>query len=280
MEPKAPLVRRTHMTLTSSRVFAFAAVAILLASCGSEDFPPTANDSPVASNNQLADGDYLADGLPAPYVKGDLLRLSIKGDSISFDATCNRFGGMLEQRDGRLLVSNLSATEMGCETPQMEQDTWLGDFFSREPSVTIDGDDVVLQSGADQIMLSLVDGLETEAADPAGKDWVLSGIEESDGDTVSMRVVESRPPLRLEGNQLTFNTGCNNGTAQVKASDNEWEVSVVATTKMACRGSNGRVEQTFLKVMRAGVVTVTTTDSSLRISAKGKPNLTLVYVPA
>ena len=59
---------------------------------------------------------------------------------MSFNAGCNTIGGEYEVVDGVFEMSELYSTYMDCETPLMEQDTWLVEFFSSGPTVVNDGD--------------------------------------------------------------------------------------------------------------------------------------------
>ncbi|MGZ5401128.1 MAG: META domain-containing protein, partial [Nocardioides sp.] len=135
-----------------TRLLALLAALLLLAACGSDTAaPPLA--TPATGPAEEPAGDYVADGLPSPFEDGDTLRVTVRDGEISFHATCNTMSGRVAWEDGELRISNLGGTEMGCQGAGLEQDEWLVDFFSSSPDVTVDGTDVRLASGDDEIWL-------------------------------------------------------------------------------------------------------------------------------
>ena len=104
-------------------------LVLLLAACGSEELPI---DRPGPPN--LPQGEYVAGDLPAPYGTGDVLRLTIDGTTLSFQATCNTMSAdAAVDADGVITVDGVGGTEMGCPGKGAEQDAWLVDFFTASP---------------------------------------------------------------------------------------------------------------------------------------------------
>ncbi len=166
---------------------------LLLAACGTDSAGSSRGGR--APTEGPAAGDYVADGLPAPFEAGDTLRVTLGDGEISFQATCNTTSGLIDWDDGVLRASSLGSTEMGCPGPGSEQDEWLVDFFTASPAFQVDGMDVRLATDADEIWLVPADevdpGLNPDTA-LQGTYWRLTGIEQTDGDSIGMMVVPRR----------------------------------------------------------------------------------------
>ena len=126
------------------RIASLALMLSLAAACGSDTATPADDGS---EPDRRTGTDYVSNGLPAPFVEGDVLRLTLGEDMISFQATCNIFSGNVEREGDVLHVSNLGGTEMGCPGAGQKQDQWLVDFFSAGPTTTMDGTDLALRNG-------------------------------------------------------------------------------------------------------------------------------------
>ena len=231
------------------RIVGLALLLLLLGACGSDTATPAASDPDPAIG-----GDYVSDGLPAPFGDGDVLRLTLADGTASFQATCNSMSGNATWDDGVLRVDNIGGTEMGCPGAGFAQDEWLVDFFSSEPTVTLDGDDVSLTSGEDTIWFVPAEEGGVGAAPGVRLDgtvWNLTGIEETDGDSVGIVVVPAKvdATLTIEGQRMLVRTGCNRGSADVLVSDDRLELEPLTLTKVACTGVAGEVERGVLRVL-------------------------------
>lgn len=56
------------------------------------------------------------------------------GAVIAFHADCNFLGGPVEFADGRLIIGQLTTTEVACRRRLMRQDRWMVRFFASDPN--------------------------------------------------------------------------------------------------------------------------------------------------
>ncbi len=64
-----------------------------------------------------------------PLVAGTRISLQFFAEGrMSAQAGCNHLGGNGTIEDDRLVLDEMSTTEMGCDPARMEQDTWLGEL--------------------------------------------------------------------------------------------------------------------------------------------------------
>jgi heat shock protein HslJ len=246
------------------RIVGLALLLPLLAACGSDTATPGDADPDLAIG-----GDYVSNGLPAPFKDGDVMRLTLDDGSIGFQATCNSMSGNASWDDGVLRVDSIGGTEMGCPGAGFDQDEWLVDFFSSEPAVALDGDDLSITRGDDTIWF--VPAEEGGGAGPAvpldGTVWTLTGIEETDGDSVGITGVPGKveATLTIEGQRMLVRAGCNRGSADVLVSDDRLELEPLALTKMACAGVAGEVERGVLQVLDGSPLTWRINGTQLRL---------------
>jgi heat shock protein HslJ len=250
------------------RIAGLALILALAAACGSDTATPGDADP---KPDQRVGGDYVSDALPAPFGDGDVLRLTLADGTISFQATCNIMSGNAMWDDGVLSVTNVGGTEMGCPGAGFEQDEWLVDFFTSEPAVRRDGDDVSITRGVDEIWFVPAG----EGGSGAGPDvtldgtvWTLTGIEETDGDSVGIMGI---PPsvdagVTIEGTRMQVRTGCNGGSTDVTVLDDQLELGPLALTKMACMGAAGEVERGVLQVLDGSVLEWSISGTQLRLA--------------
>lgn len=250
----------------------------LASGCGSDTATPGDGDGD-ATRDQGIGGDYVSDGLPDPFGEGDVLRLTLADGTISFQATCNTMSGNATWDDGALVVTNVGGTEMGCPGAGFEQDEWLVDFFTSEPAIRLDGDDVAVTRGADEIWFVPA----SEGGSGAGPDvpldgtvWTLTGIEETDGDSVGIMGIPRRveATLTIEGDRIAVETGCNTGGGRVTVRDGRLELRRMGFTLMGCLGATGEVESGVMQVLDGSVLDWSISGTQLRL-ANG--NHTLVY---
>jgi heat shock protein HslJ len=127
------------------------------------------------------------------------------GDLLSFSGICNSMSLEYALEQGRVIASVTDQTNVeGCSDEQTEQDDWLEDFFSSEPTLALDGPNLTVSRGAVRLMF-----LDDEVADPdrplVGTMWQIEAWME--GCLVTNLGGETLP-------QLTFAT---DSTWQVRA---------------------------------------------------------------
>ena len=234
------------------------ALVPVLLGCGSDTAAPRTGGDPTPDDagSGAVSGDYVVEGLPAPFAEGDLLRVTFGDGALSFQATCNTFSGTAAWEAGGVLrVSGLGGTEMGCPGAGHEQDQWLVDFFTAAPEVSVDGTDVRVATADTEIWLVPADEVAPGPgadADLVGTRWQLRGIEETDVDAVSMMMVTRtrRPVLLTVGKEsIGFDTTCNTGGGDVRVVGDRLRLRNVVTTLRACLDERGEIEQGVMSVL-------------------------------
>ena len=250
----------------------------LLAGCGAQGAPQPADDG--SGDDTALSGEYVADGLPAPFSEGDVLRVGFGDGEVSFSATCNQMSGTAGWGSGTLDVSSVGGTEMGCPGDGFAQDEWLVDFFTSRPAVTVDGTDVRLASGRTEIWLVPADELAPGGTGPdvalEGAHWRLTGIEEADGDSVGILVVPNKVEawVEIDSGQVRFRAGCNAGGGPAEVVDDRLELGEVAIELVGCQGVEAEIERLSVPVLMADSVRWSVTGDELRLT---RGDTTLVY---
>jgi heat shock protein HslJ len=246
----------------------------LLAACVSAGAPgavptPTPSASPSPGALTVDGKTYLSTAVQgATIVPGSRIRLAFKDGSLSAGGGCNAIGGAYTITGGRLTVSQLMTTEMGCAQPLMAQDAWLATLLGGS-DVTLVGDTLTLTNA--KITLTLVD---REVADPDrpidGTMWILDGI--VSGDTASSVPAGVTASIQITDGRIAINSGCNSGSATVTVAPDTLTFGPIALTKMACQEAVMSVEQSVVSTL-TGTVRYTIEADVLTINA-GSTGLT------
>ena len=200
----------------------------LLASCGSAPGAPHASETPT--------GDYVSDGLPGPFDEGDVLRVTFREGEISFQATCNSMFGSTDLVDGLLVVSNVGGTEMGCPGAGHEQDEWLVDFFTSRPAIDLLDVGFDLTHDGTTVRFLAPDAASDEDVRLGSVVWQLTGIEQTDGDSVSMSQLRdgTLATLDVTGAHFVLETGCNTASGTAFLGDGDVEITEMLVTERGC----------------------------------------------
>lgn len=113
-------------------------------------------------------------GIDRPLAPGTQIRLSFENGNVSLNAGCNHIGGAYRVDGGRLIVGDLASTAIGCDPARHAQDEWLSRFLGSGPLVSIDGANLVLESGT--VRLALVD---SDVAQPGAGSGLVGDVAES-----------------------------------------------------------------------------------------------------
>jgi heat shock protein HslJ len=134
---------------------------------------------PVASVQTYRSVSFTQDGrdalLPGTHVE---LRLWDSG-SIGAFAGCNHLGGDFNLTGGRLLVPGMSMTLIGCPPERAAQDSRVEYLLESSPTLTVNGDSLVLQSGGMTMNLVSEASAPTNPLVGTGRymHWRLDGVE-------------------------------------------------------------------------------------------------------
>lgn len=222
----------------------------LTAAC--EDSTATVTELPLAGREFLLES---AEGFTA--VAGTTVRISFvdgapQDPNFQFDAGCNGHFGAYAVDGAVLTIEQLASTDIGCDEPLSTQDVWLSAFFTGSPTIELDADRLTISNDEATLVF-----LDREVADPdrplTGRTWTVDtflvdgGANRLGGDT--------DPTLEFgEGGNLTFFTGCNQGTGRFEAIATTLTLSDLSSDDAACEGLAGEKEVLFLGVIADGDV--------------------------
>lgn len=206
------------------KALALVAVVLVLASLGGCGRRSDAGSPP----------ENLPDGRTFVSQSGSLdfeFRLSFDGDELRAEASCNKLFGQARLDGGRLIVDGLGGTEMGCPEELMRQDEQLAEFLGSKPAWRLEGDELTLGSGGQEVQL-----LDRTVAEPdrplSGPKWLLDTI--IDGDTASSVPAGVRAYVKFSRTRAGGNDGCNDFGGQLTVSGSKLQVKDIVTTLKAC----------------------------------------------
>lgn len=203
------------------RLVALLAAAVLLVACGDDDESVDAGDGGAALAPAYVSVEVTEAGQPRPLVTGTAISLRFDAGRIGASLGCNQLGGPYELDGDRLLVEDLSMTEMGCDPDRHAQDEWFAGLLQSAPTLVVDGDTMTLTSGE-----TVVRFVDREVAEPdrelVGTTWEVDGFADGqDPDDAAMSVAVDEPAtVRFEEDGFVTGTdGCNRfGTGEVDGS--------------------------------------------------------------
>lgn len=185
-------------------------------------------------------------------VAGTTIRVNFDDQGFGFSAGCNSYFGDYSVCDGKLCIQGLGSTEIGCDPDHSAQDQWLADFFTSEPRIDLEGDQLTF-TGAEATLVFL----DREVANPdrplTGRVWTVDTL--IDGGAAS-NVPVSRPAtleFKDDGTLDVF-SGCNDLVFDYQVDGDGITLSPVSSTRNACMGAAGEVSAHVSQVL-TGTVT-------------------------
>ena len=268
------------------RLVVLIATLALLSACGDASTSGSASpgDTGGDTGGVTLQGRYSADSVDSAahtLVEGTTIRLTFDRGAMRLQAGCNTMSGQASVSDGRLLVDGFGSTEMGCQQDLLDQDTWLGEFFTGSPRFTQDGDGFTLAS--EETTIGFTQEPRTPDAPLQNTSWRLDTVVTgggADGTASSVPDGARHPGIRFNngvvGWDVVFSTGCNQGHGPVEVGTEVMDFGDLATTRMACPGAVGRLETTFLGVLGRGTAYTLKGDHLTLTAADGKSGLVFV----
>jgi heat shock protein HslJ len=252
------------------------ALVLVTGACGDDDDTQASDppDGPLAGRSFVATK-VAVDGKPKALVDGTELSLGFEqGSKLSANAGCNSLFGTAKVADGRIEVSEMGGTEMACDQPRMDQESWYGELLGSDPAYSLDGDELTLT--VDTTVITFTDEAKAHPDLPLEKTvWQVDGF--VDGGTASSAPAGASASVQIDGGELTFtNEGCNSGRTQVEVTDGSIEVAPMTMTKMACPQAPMEVENKVTAVLD-GTVTYAIDGDSLTLT-KGDHGITFQAV--
>lgn len=208
-----------------------AAIAVAFVGCGDDE--GTGSTGSSLPGRTFLSETVTNNGVNGPLVAGTRIRLAFGSDGgITASAGCNTLGGDVEISDDRVLIDDLSSTEIGCDPDHHDQDAWLAGILMDDPAYSLAGDRLTLEVGSTTIEL-----LDRRVADPdrplEGTVWQLDGL--IDGDAASSTPASSTATLHLAGGQLTVEIdGCGESSTSVDVRTSALRVTPLALDTDAC----------------------------------------------
>ncbi len=209
---------------------------LTVSACDTELDP--ANNPEALLINQLVDRNFIAQkveqgGVPHELVPGTELTLGFYPDQwIGATAGCNSAGAEYRIEDGKLTIIELCSTEMGCGQELHQQDDWYFGILSSAPTLTLDGNTLILDNGSVHIQY-----LDEKVVSPdlalVGPKWVVDTI--IDGD--SALNADWPDPATLEfgdDSKAKVFDGCNGGEVNYELDGTELIFGSLILTDMAC----------------------------------------------
>lgn len=137
-----------HSQRSRRRLLPLAAVAALvLGACGGDDDGD--DDGPVTAQD-LDGRTFVAESVDgAMLVAGSTLTLTFSAGRVATFGGCNTSNGAFTVENGTLVVQPMVQTMMACVPDElMQQDTWVNEFLTSSPTITLDDEDLRLATDA------------------------------------------------------------------------------------------------------------------------------------
>jgi heat shock protein HslJ len=235
--------RPQHM---SYRVLvAVISVALLASGCGNRSAGQGGSDvrGKVFTSTAVTE-----QGKPRALVDGTKVELRFTDDGrLLATAGCNQMQGPVVLDDGKLKVTDLSMTSMGCPSPDLHtQDEWLSKFLSATPAWRMDGQNLVITGSDSEIVLS-----QEAPAKLEGGTWKLESLIQADA--VSSVPAGVTAMLTFENGKVVGNAGCNGGQAFYRVDGQTITFEQLVLTAMACGGDKDAVENSVAAVLKGQV---------------------------
>lgn len=229
-----------------SAIALLALAGLTLAACGSDD-DNGADSANAPTADELSGLRFVSSDVTGyDLVDGTEITMAFDDDAVSVNAGCNTLNGGYEITDGAFVAGQFAMTMMACDEPLMAQDTWLSEFLSASPAISLDGSTLSLTGDETTITLD-----EVEPAGLVGTTWVVSGTVANEAVTVS--AVDSEASMTITDDQAQIDTGCNTGSSTVEITDTTITFGPIALTRMACDEELTRLENSVLAVLQGEV---------------------------
>lgn len=226
----------------------------------------------IAGRTFLSTG-VTVDGVALPLVAGTRIRLTFENGRLGASVGCNTFGAAYRLDGTTLRIDGGSMTEMGCDKPRMDQDTWLFGILGAGPKVGLEafGDHLTITSGTTVVTL-----LDRRVAEPdvslAGRTWILESI--ISGQSASSVPAGITATIAFDGaGTVNVNDGCNTGsgryalTAGGGTTSGGLTVTDLGMSKKACLDPAAGVESAILALLRDPSLRFEIEASQLRLRA-------------
>ncbi len=185
---------------------------------------------------------------------GTTVRLGFSAQEVSFNAGCNSYSGPYQLAGDVLTLFGLGWTDMGCDAPLHEQDSWLAAFLTSKPRLTLQGNDLTLQDATATLVF-----LDREIADPdrplVGTPWTVDTYISGGGASSYLMQKQASFVLGADG-RIQVDTTCNTGSGAFLHDGAQLTLSAMKYTDNPCEGMQAVADQKLRTVLGDGVLSV------------------------
>lgn len=236
-------------------------VATVLAACGSDD-DATPSDSvaetTAGTGGTVTDTDLQLDGRTfesttvdgQTLVEGSVVQLSFADSSLSINAGCNTIAGGYTLDGSTLQASALAMTMMACDQALMDQDAWLSETFTSNPTLALEGDQLTV-TGTNGTTITFTEVAAAEDAPLEGTRWVVDGLLANEG--VSTVPIGATAAITINAGTAAVEAGCNTGSAPAEITDTTITFGPMVLTRMMCPDEQMTLENAVTSVLNGEV---------------------------
>lgn len=227
-------------------------VLLTVAGCGARTGSTVEQEPEPLWDSTFMLSEATVGGEPRALVQGTEVSLAFTDDRrLVANAGCNTMSGAVSLADGRLRTEGLAVTEMGCDPPRHEQDTWLAEFLDAEPSWELAESRLVLRGGDTELVLT-----DRTVADPArpliDTEWTVDTLVE--GESASSTPAGTPPATVTFGkDRVEVFGGCNGGSAAYRVEGDTITIEALMMTRKACAPDIMRLESAVVGVLDGSV---------------------------
>lgn len=241
----------------------------MLAGCGQSG---VAGSARLPAGRTFVSTSVTDGGHQRPLVRATKISLTFQAGTVSANAGCNTISGAARLEAGRLVVGALATTAIGCPQPLADQDTWLADFLTSRPALTVQGSILTLHGTT--VVITLIDRKVAEPDRPlAGTHWVADTV-------IDRNTASSVPPaitadliLTTDGH-VSGTTGCRGFAGSYTATATTVTFSRLGTGKRSCASDTVQMDRAVLAAL-TGTVTYRIDADRLTLTAASGAGLGL-----
>lgn len=221
---------------------AVAALVLVASSCGDDSVGSDITLESAKNPNGKTFDLQGASNIVVP--EGVTMRFAFTDTGLAISGACNQISGVYSIVNNRLVVDQLSQTEMACDAPLMDLDKAVAGFLMTKPAFVYAGNTVVLTEG--EKALTMVEAVPVVDKPLEGTTWKVTGTFE--GDATQSLDTEPATIVFNDGSANVF-AGCNNGSVTYELDGNRITFGTLALTKMACDEPAMKMEATVSAVL-------------------------------
>lgn len=265
--PRGFLVNNGQMSRSYIAVL-FTLLLALTASCSSGD-----NISDELSGREFWSTGVTEAGDERPLVGDTRLTLRFDDDQLGANAGCNTMGGTFSIDGDQLRTNDLSMTEMGCDSERHAQDQFVVDVLASQPTITLNGDNLQLQT--ETVTIDLLDATVANPARPlAGTTWEVDGF--LSGATASSFATSTRASFVIDGDStMQLFDGCATVSIAVEVDDTELRFDPQAMPDVSDCDAPPGYRQSVYATMSRGALNYSITGTNLSLTTPDNVGLTL-----